>query len=184
MFSEHWEIKHYFFKRVFDALLGLSGWGLGVLFKDTHRQMDIIGIQHLHLIWASHFDQSAAVYQLSVSQYQCQQPRLGSRANKRAGLPIMQAGTMSLYSRLKQGINEQTSLCHYTRGHHNEDITRSTEFRRTRGMRGCRNNGDIMARCHNEVSTYWAVPNNLLWVFTPIRHRRDRQEEYGENWRT
>lgn len=44
---------------------------------------------------------------------------------KESGLPVAQVGAMSLKPKLKQGINEKTSLCHYTRGHHNEDMMRS-----------------------------------------------------------
>lgn len=109
-----------------------------------------------------------------------QQPSLGSHKKNNSGLPKAQVGAMSLQPELKQGINEKTSLCHYTRGHHNEDIMRSTGFHRTQGMRGCHNNGDITVECHNEVSTCRGVPNNLLWVFTPIRHERDRQEAEGK----
>lgn len=101
-----------------------------------------------------------------------QQPSPGSHKKNNSGLPKAQVGAMSLQPELKQGINEKTSLCHYTRGHHNEDIMRSTGFHRTQGMRGCHNNGDITVGCHNEVSTCRGVPNNLLWVFTPIRQER------------
>lgn len=68
-------------------------------------------------------------------------------------------------------------------GHHNEDITRSTGFQHTQGTSGCHNNGDIMAGCHNEVSTYRGSPNKCLpQLDIRAKDGREREMERTTGW--
>lgn len=60
-------------------------------------------------------------------------------------------------------------------------ITRSTVFHHPQGMRGCHNNGDIMAGCHYEVSTWQGVPTNCSECLPQLDIRdTDRREGNGK----
>lgn len=62
-------------------------------------------------------------------------------------------------------------------------ITRSTVFHHPQGMRGCHNNGDIMAGCHYEVSTWQGVPTNCSECLPQLETQTgEREMERPRGW--